>query len=191
MIGGAAVLTRICFEIGLRHHFGAGEVLLPDVASHCGLVENIATDPDPLDSDPQIIGIAEEIWIDDRHCGNIRASQLDGPASLRAQHIRVQRHAGPGGNLRHALFDARADEEMELQVGGRRCSVAVPEGAALDDVGGDGSLAENEIFESSPDHPMRLGVFVEAVGPAEFVDDIDAEMIVQVSADAGKIHDHG
>ena len=84
-------------------------------------------------------------------------------ARARPQMIGIERAAIAAGHRADAFLDAGAGQEMELDVGRLLGAVAPPEGAALDDVGGDRPLAEQRIFEAGDRLPAQLLVAVDAV----------------------------
>ena len=93
------------------------------------------------------------------------------------------------GHAGDARLDARAEPEVELDIGRARLAVRVPKAAGLEQAGGDRSFLEEKILQASPDGPVQLGDVIVGMIARAFGDDEEIEMILQILADARQIMD--
>ena len=78
---------------------------------------------------------------------------------------------------------------MELDVGGSRSLVRVPEPAGFKERGGHRPRLEQEILDTGPDGAMRLGDPVVGVIAGAFRDRIEIEMVLHIASHARKVVD--
>jgi hypothetical protein len=79
--------------------------------------------------------------------------------------------------------------EPELDVGAAGGGIGVPEAPSLEEGGGDGAFAGQEVLQARQRRPMRLGVAVIGVGAGAFGDDEEVKVVLQVRADLWAVED--
>ena len=102
---------------------------------------------------------------------------------------RVEGDAGVP-QLGEAVFQARAEHEVKLDVRRARVRVGVPESAGIDQGGGDRALPEQNVLHDGPEGAVGPGDLVVAEVAAALAHHIDVHVVLQVLPDAGQIVDH-
>src|SRR6185312_9097691 len=97
-------------------------------------------------------------------------------ARSRAHEGRVERYPGIG-ELDDAGFDARAETQMELDIGRGSPCVGIPEAARLEEARRDWTVAEHEIPQAGKRRPMRPCIFVVGVIAGAFRDYADIDVV--------------